>query len=191
MSHRTIFLIDGENLVHRYQSMIDDGFTPDENTLHKKDVIVWNNNIFKLFKLNIIRISYYSTFVGDDAAIEKISNEISNIKFCFHYPSGVTSGTGSGTINPHIYKKKRKSVKTNSVDINIAIDALRHSYNNDIDNIVLLTGDGDYLPLIEEVMRNGKQVVVGAFSKGCHPKLKYAADDFINLDALYFKDKNT
>ena len=45
-----------------------------------------------------------------------------------------------------------------------------------------MTGDGDYIPLIQEIMRQGKQVIVGALSNGLNPKLRVVADNFIDLD---------
>ncbi len=94
---------------------------------------------------------------------------------------------GSGTLNPHIFKKENRSQKTKSVDINITIDALRHTYNNSVDGIYLFSGDGDYLPLIKEIMRQGKQVTIGVFSKGFNSVLQYECDDFINLDQIFFE----
>jgi len=50
-----------------------------------------------------------------------------------------------------------------------------------LDAIVLVTGDGDFLPLVEYLKGQGRQVEVIAFSKSASAKLTEAADDFIDL----------
>ncbi len=187
MSERAIVLIDGENLVLRYQEMLESKFKPVPKTIHEKDIIVWHNKILEVFNFELMRVSYYTTFVGDIKSLEEMKEKISLIFYEFGYPK--KNEFGSGTINPHVFKKERRSQKTKSVDINVTIDALRHTYNNNIDIVYLLSGDGDYLPLIEEIMHQGKRVWVGAFSSGCHPALKYSADDFIDLDKIFFEGK--
>lgn len=51
----------------------------------------------------------------------------------------------------------------------------------------MLTGDGDYLPTIHEVMRQGVRVYVGSFSLGLDVRLRTQADEFLNLDQMRFE----
>lgn len=64
-------------------------------------------------------------------------------------------------------------------DVGITVDAIRLSPS--VDAIVLVSGDGDYLPLIEYLRNQGKQVEVVAFGNTTSGKLMEAADDFIDL----------
>jgi uncharacterized LabA/DUF88 family protein len=64
-------------------------------------------------------------------------------------------------------------------DVGMAVDAIRLSTG--IDTIILATGDGDFLPLVEYLQDHGKQVEVAAFGKSASAKLKEEADDFIDL----------
>ena len=65
-------------------------------------------------------------------------------------------------------------------DIGMAVDAIRLSKL--CDAIVLVTGDGDFIPLVEYLKGGwGGQVEMMAFSKSSSAKLKEVADDFINL----------
>jgi uncharacterized LabA/DUF88 family protein len=64
---------------------------------------------------------------------------------------------------------------------------MRSANNGAFDVLFLLSGDGDYLPLIEEITRSGKQVWVAAFSKGLNSNLRFAADEFFDLDEIFFK----
>lgn len=65
-------------------------------------------------------------------------------------------------------------------DVGMAVDAVRMT-NLVIDAIVLVTGDGDFLPLVEYIKGTGRQAEIAAFGKSASVKLKEAADDFIDL----------
>src|SRR3989339_2063142 len=65
-------------------------------------------------------------------------------------------------------------------DVGLTVDAIRLAPS--LDAIVLVSGDGDYLPLVEYLQKSsGKQVEVLAFGKTTSSKLMEAADDFIDL----------
>lgn len=65
-------------------------------------------------------------------------------------------------------------------DVGIAVDAIKLAPKLDV--IVLVTGDGDYLPLVEYLQNtHGCLVEVLAFKQTASSKLQEAADDFINL----------
>ena len=65
-------------------------------------------------------------------------------------------------------------------DVGMAVDAVRLA-EMVIDAIVLVTGDGDYVPLVEYLKGKGRQVEVVAFGKSTSARLREAADDFIDL----------
>ncbi len=68
-------------------------------------------------------------------------------------------------------------------DVGMAVDAIRMSEL--IDVIVLVTGDGDFIPLVEYLKwGKGRTVEVAAFGRSTSAKLKEAADEFIDLDKL-------
>jgi len=64
-------------------------------------------------------------------------------------------------------------------DVGMAIDAIKLS--NLCDAIVLVTGDGDFVPLVEYLENHGQQVEVIAFGKSASSKLREIAGDFIDL----------
>lgn len=64
-------------------------------------------------------------------------------------------------------------------DVGITVDAIRLSPS--LDTIVLVSGDGDYLPLVEYLQNQGKQVEVVAFGETTSGRLKEEADDFIDM----------
>jgi len=65
-------------------------------------------------------------------------------------------------------------------DVGIAVDAIRISDN--VDTIVLASGDGDFLQLIEYLKHRGKRVEVIAFGRSASSMLKKGADEFIDMD---------
>jgi uncharacterized LabA/DUF88 family protein len=65
-------------------------------------------------------------------------------------------------------------------DVGIAVDALKMAPR--LDAIVLVAGDGDFIPLIEYLQAQSMvQVEVVSFGKSTSGKLKEAADDFFDL----------
>ncbi len=71
-------------------------------------------------------------------------------------------------------------MKKGDWDVGISVDAIK--FSNLVDAIVLVTGDGDYVPLVEYLRLNkGIQTEVIAFGKSASAKLIEAADDFVNL----------
>ena len=64
-------------------------------------------------------------------------------------------------------------------DVGIAVDAIKTSGNLDV--IVLVSGDGDYVPLVDYLKNHGKRVEVLAFGKSTSSKLRESADEFIDL----------
>ena len=62
----------------------------------------------------------------------------------------------------------------------MAIDAVKLAQKLDV--VVIASGDGDFIPLIEYLKMNGCQVEVVSFGKSASGKLKEVADDFIDLD---------
>ena len=73
-------------------------------------------------------------------------------------------------------------VKKGDWDVGIAVDAVRLS--DLLDALVLVTGDGDFIPLVEHLKYNkGIQVEVMAFQRSASSKLQEVADDFTDLGA--------
>src|SRR3989344_4214184 len=71
-------------------------------------------------------------------------------------------------------------IKKGDWDVGITMDAIRQMAKVDV--IVLASGDGDYVPLLEYLKNFGVRVEVIAFGKSSSSKLIEAADDFIDMD---------
>lgn len=65
-------------------------------------------------------------------------------------------------------------------DVGLAVDAIRLS--SKVDSIVLATGDGDFIPLVDYLKNQGCQVEVITFGRSASSKLREIVNDFIDMD---------
>jgi len=65
-------------------------------------------------------------------------------------------------------------------DVGLVIDAIRMS--SSVDTIVIVSGDGDFISLVEYLKNQGKRVEVIAFGRSSSSQLREIADEFIDLE---------
>lgn len=192
---RLMAFIDGENLTSRFESMVKNGRVPRTKKesmeplpiVRKTGQFVWSPSTFSRFPYDddLLRVCYYTTFSGSDDAYRDFQKFITEQK--------ITKLVFTGSINryplqliPKVFKKEKRATRTKSVDINICVDVLDYVRQDALDGIILITGDVDYIPLIETVMKAGKQAYVAALSDGLSPHLRSGFDGFFDLDEIYF-----
>lgn len=85
------------------------------------------------------------------------------------------------------FEVKRKELQTfagghqkGDWDVGIAMDIIK--LMNKLDVIVLCSGDGDFIPLLEYLQMTGQLTETVAFGKSCSGKVKELTDHFIDLD---------
>ena len=164
--------------------MLSDGRQANKGVAYVPDSFVWHAGITRWTEMDLVRVSYYTSVVGDDEKVSEVVRKISATRF-----SCKASGKiGSASIIPRVSKRPRGTRKEKTVDIAITMDVIRTALILPIDGIYLLSGDADYLPLIEEITRStAKQVYIGAFSSGLAAGLRTAGEHFIDLDAIFFE----
>lgn len=64
-------------------------------------------------------------------------------------------------------------------DVGMAIDAVRTA--DIVDAIVIVSGDGDFVPLVDYLKGRGRRVEVIAFGRTTSQKIREAADDFLDI----------
>lgn len=64
-------------------------------------------------------------------------------------------------------------------DVGLAVDAIRLAPK--VDAVILASGDGDFVPLVEYLKFMGTQVEVITFGRSASGRLREAADDFIDM----------
>lgn len=72
-------------------------------------------------------------------------------------------------------------LKKGDWDVGIAVDAIK--FSDFLDTIILVTGDGDFVPLVEYISyAKPAGIEIVAFGRSASGKLKEIADDFIDLE---------
>jgi len=74
------------------------------------------------------------------------------------------------------------------VDTLLASDMITQAFKGNYDVAVLVSGDGDFEPVVEAVKEAGKNVVVAAFNVSRSRALFKSADDWIDLRPDFFRD---
>lgn len=177
--------VDGENLTIRAQEVLEAArLKLIEGTYFRRDSFIWAPSFSPkelITKTGIlaspllpqaprfVRAYYYTSICGDDNAIEDVRNKLWGLEF-----------------NHHVFKKAKKELKAKGVDIALSKDMLSHAFLGNYDVAILLAGDGDYVPLIEEIKRLGKQVWVLFFKhSGLSEQLRLASDGFVDISELF------
>ncbi|MFH0905980.1 MAG: TIGR00288 family NYN domain-containing protein [archaeon] len=75
-------------------------------------------------------------------------------------------------------------ITVGDVDVAMAVDATESIFNKEIDTIVFVTRDSDYLPAILKAKRYGKKTLVFLVEEGSATALKNTVDKVIFIDRL-------
>ena len=184
---RLMVFVDGENLVARYQAMLKEGRTPSHEVWHRPDVYAWSHGSVWPGMCIVQRATYYTYAVGSDEIVLQVAEEIKALTFAQYYIPGQNLAPRLGdALYPVVLRKVKGARNPKGVDIQLCVDVLSNTYQNNLDVVYLVGGDGDYAPLIAECQRQGKQVFVAALSSGLNPSLRVKADRFFELDNDYF-----
>jgi len=171
-----MLFVDGENLTIRGQELAKDWtFELKDSAHYLQDVFVWfpgssgrdARHLIDGFPSNqtAIRAYYYTSLTGDSDKINSVRQKLRALQF-----------------DPQVFKKPSGRLKSKGVDVTLTKDMLAHAYQDHYDMAVLFAGDGDYVPLIEEVKRRGKNVVVCFFEgQGLAEEVRLNADYFFDL----------
>lgn len=191
MMKRWMMFVDGENLTIQAQKL-DGTQSLSEGAYYAPDVFVWapigkrpsnflpreRHNTVLSSQLSMllghpVRAYYYTSVYGNDAKLQATRKALWELGF-----------------QPQVFKKIRRDVKAKGVDIALATDMLSNAFLDNYDAAVLLAGDGDYCPIVDEVKHLGKQVYVCFFhgpNSGLCSKLKLASDGFVDIEYEFFE----
>ncbi|MEH2351120.1 MAG: NYN domain-containing protein [Nostoc sp.] len=86
---------------------------------------------------------------------------------------------------PILARPDSKSFKTVGDDVKIAVDIISEVKKGD--DVILVSGDGDFIPVVEEVKRRGVKVTVVAKKSMLSEQLSQVADEVIYLDDIQYK----
>jgi uncharacterized LabA/DUF88 family protein len=182
-----MLFIDGDNLLARYEAMCTAGYTPHSTVTHEPDSFVWSPQ-FAIplpppYPNHVLlqRAYYYCSVVGAHEKLATVESRLKSLAALYELPAASFCA-----LHPVVFKKENRKDKASGIDVRMAVDALTHIYNDNLDVISIVSGDGDFLPVAEEAIRRGKKVHVAALSSGLNARWKRAADVFTDLDSAYF-----
>ena len=189
---RAMTFVDGENLCIQGERIAkENGLRLADGKYYRKSTFLcfkeggsvalrWGFcNIHNLYPIlgyhpNEVRGYYYTSYVGTHEQGEYIASQLHSLGY-----------------EPKLFKKNRQRERSKGVDISLATDVLSHAFRDNFDIAVIVAGDGDYVPLVEEVKRCGKTVLLQFFACGLNPKLKLAADGFSDVTSTFLKTAPT
>ncbi len=122
-----------------------------ESKFYRKDTFIWLPNRRPAETLHIqslgselapraVRAYYYASVQGDDEKLAGVKEELWSIGF-----------------QPEVFKKPAGERRSKGVDIALAKDVLSNAFMQNYESALLIAGDGDYVPLVNEVERLGKR----------------------------------
>lgn len=152
-------------------------------------IFIDNSNIFKGFQKYGVQVDY-----------EKLKNLITQgrrLEGIYLY-EGVVYPISQAKVNWYKELSERsgyiikatfdkiipKGAIEKKVDINIAIDIISLGYENVYDTAVLVSGDGDFVPVVEKLLDMDKEVEIWAFKYS----LANALTEKIGSENIYYID---
>jgi uncharacterized protein (TIGR00288 family) len=88
---------------------------------------------------------------------------------------------GIETVN--VFGRRHGNEVKNSVDVSLAVDAVRSLYEYEFDTFVLISGDRDFLPLLRVVREHGKRIIGVSVREAASRDLPNLCDRFV-----YYRD---
>lgn len=169
-----MMFVDGENLAIRVKEVAAaQGLSLTAGARYRPDVFYWRDDVTaRRARVNpgidempleghAIRAFYYTTVPGGSEAITETEEALWRLGF-----------------TPRVFHRRRNRA-AKGIDISLARDMLSNAFDDNYDVAVLVAGDADYVPLVEEVKRRGKIVFLWFFEQsGLSPELRRAADVF-------------
>ncbi|MBI4187656.1 MAG: NYN domain-containing protein [Chloroflexi bacterium] len=170
---RVMVFIDGSNMYHSLKGIF-----------HRTDIDIGKFCQKLLEKRRLIRIYYYNAVVGRKEEPERYRNQqtflasVSAIPYCEVRLGRLVYANWP---NSPPYEK--------GVDILLTTDFLTHSFKNNYDVAILVTGDSDYVSAVQSVKDNGKNVEVALFGKEQYSRpLREVADRVVAIDGRFLKN---
>jgi uncharacterized LabA/DUF88 family protein len=176
---RAMIFVDGENFAMRYGEMLQEarertGKEPQPalsgGIWYEKNIALWARFLdpHPRGSFRILRRYFYTSVPGDAQERQRIEQWLKDHRF----------------EAPRVFHRD-KHRGSKQVDISLATEMLTHAHRKHYDVAILITGDGDYVPLLQAVKAEGARVHVWAFSKGLSSRLRMEADHFVSLDDYF------
>jgi hypothetical protein len=177
--------VDGPSLTNRALELLGrSNYELRESNCYKRDCFLWpgaDGHVFPRPDMTEplpVRSFYYTSIAGDDEIRAEACENLWSLGF-----------------EPHVFRKDQSVTGAKSVGVALTKDMLSHAFRGNYEIAVLVSGDGAYVPLLEEVKRLGKRVHVHFPARHASPELKLTADVFEDITPMIlrwgFKSENS
>ncbi|AMQ17902.1 TIGR00288 family NYN domain-containing protein [Thermococcus peptonophilus] len=130
---------------------------------------------------NILRKEFGIKLEDILEALKRIGNvRVAKVILNQYAPQGLIEAVVNQGLEPVIV--------AGDTDVRVAIEAMELIYNSDVDVIALASRDADFLPIIIEAKRRGKETVVIGVDPGFSVALQNAADYVIKMEGRKAKE---
>jgi len=168
-NEKIMVFIDGSNILNQLGKMMDFNVKAEKAS---KELLIVAKDILKIrlgpingySKGKMIRKYWFGSYSGSQQDCENYHINLKSLGF-----------------EPVLFKKGKTS-KEKGVDISLAKEMLVNAFNQNYTIGWVIAGDGDYVPLIQEVKRYGQKLYGAFFSKGLSSELQLSFDKFWLLD---------
>ena len=175
--------IDGGHLREYYKSAMSEWFGNDGEI--DFNVMFLNSVKTRRNLVSINKLFYYDCLDNvprNGENEDKLKARIAEQELYFE---NIKSIVGSHVRLGRLTGKSEKKKRQKEVDIRLTVDMLNHAFRRNFDHAILLSGDGDFKPVVEALVDMGVFVTVMGDLKHTSKDLKQAADAYFPLD---FKD---
>lgn len=162
ISRRLMVFVDGENLALRIEALqrvLGKRYSLPQSHFLESGVAFWaaqlSTGAFGLPERRVVRVNYYTACSGDLPKIQSLRETLQRL------------GVGHTWVH-----KKKKGQKSKAVDIQLATDLLMSAANGQADDIVLVSADADFLPVVQRGKQLGCQLFLSfpGLQCGRHPR---------------------
>ena len=202
--HKVAVLLDGGYLIWELQEIL-------KREVRSHEIISIANNCYDRQSEDLLRIYLYDCLPFSGQAIHPISNKMINFanRHSFTYRTKLYQDLATsenvafrkGQLKFRQWTMKNKEIKRviqnnipltqwklipdfkqKGVDIKIGLDIAWLSSKNIVDNIVLFTGDTDFVPAMKYARSEGVRVIMASFKSSIPSALKEHADGLRIID---------
>ena len=155
-------------------------------------IFVEGSNIFHASRRLGLKIDYYkliTTLVGDRTLVRPYfyaSTTVPPTKAHFRFLQSLKY-RGFTVVTKPVKAITKDILIEKGLDVALATDMLVSAFRDLFDTAILVSGDEDYTPVLDEIKRLGKKVEVAAFNFAIGKELKSVADRYVALDDLLDK----
>jgi hypothetical protein len=132
---------------------------------------------------NVLRATYFTSASGDEPAMHKLRVALRDFGL---EPSIVKETKELRSQRQNLLQAQQLIEKPKGVDISLAVRMLEDSHRNVFDACHLYTSDVDFLPVIQAIKAQGKQVFVHGYRNGLAQlsPLLHEPDLFLDLEEM-------